>query len=102
MRNVHCLQSGLVFSSFSLMQVDSGQNFQYPSNNYQTFLNQQKSDSDTLNFFANPSFLFPTNKWLLFTRLLNHISPVLAEKGIIIFGQILKILIILPQYTSDK
>ena len=49
MRNVHCLQSGLVFSSFSLMQYDYGQTFQFPSKNYEVFLpflNQRKSDSE--------------------------------------------------------
>ena len=108
MRNVHCLQSGLVFSSFSLMQYHYDQNFQFPSENYEVFLpflNQQKTDSDTLNIFSNPSFywfLFPTNRWLSFACLLNHISLVLAEKGLIIFEQILKILVIVTQYTSDK
>ena len=101
MRNVHCLQSGLVFSSFSLMQYDYGQNFQFPSKNYEVFLpflNQQKSDSEALNF--NFSNFQPINDFYLHACF--YISPVLAEKGLIIFGQILKILVIVLQYTSDK
>ena len=101
MRNVHCLQSGLVFSSFSLMQYDYGQNFQFPSKNYEVFLpflNQRRSDSEALNSdFTN---FQPMNEFYLDAYF--YISPVLAEKGLIIFGQILKILVIVLQYTSDK